>query len=48
LRKQSDGKMIWIQGLKAAGVTAEAKTQSLDFVFKAGKTTVSLTVSAKP
>ncbi|MBB5056420.1 hypothetical protein HDF16_001105 [Granulicella aggregans] len=48
LRKQSDGKMIWIQGLKAAGVTAEAKTQSLDFGFKAGKTTVKLTVSAKP
>lgn len=45
LRKQADGKMIWLKGLRAAGVTAEAKKQSLDFVFKAGKTTVSLTIS---
>jgi hypothetical protein len=48
LRKQSDGKMIWIKGLRAAGVTTAAKSVSLDFTFKAGKTTVSLTVSAKP
>jgi hypothetical protein len=48
LRKQSDGKMIWISGLKASGVTAEAKTQSLEFDFKSGKVTVSLPVAAKP
>jgi hypothetical protein len=48
LRKQSDGKMIWISGLRASGVTAEAKTQALDFDFKSGKTTVNLPVSAKP
>jgi hypothetical protein len=45
LRKQADGKTVWVKGLKAAGVTAEAKPQTLDFVFKSGKTAVVLNVS---
>ena len=48
LRKQSDGKMIWISGLRASGVTTEAKTQSLEFDFKSGKTNFSLPVTPKP
>jgi hypothetical protein len=46
LRKQSDGKVIWLKGLKAAGVTAEAKQQSLDFYFKAGKQAISVDIVA--
>jgi hypothetical protein len=46
LTKQGDGKVVWVKGLRAAGVTAEAKTQSLDFYMKAGKIAVSITVLA--
>jgi hypothetical protein len=46
LRKQADGKRLWVKGLRAAGVTAEPKMQTLDFYFKSGKTPVTLTVSA--
>jgi len=46
LRKQPDGKRAWVKGLKAAGVTAEPKVQTLDFYFKSGKTPITLTVSA--
>jgi len=46
LRKQADGKRVWVKGLKAARVTAEAKAQILDFYFKSGKTRVTVTVSA--
>jgi hypothetical protein len=46
LTKQKDGKVVWIKGLKAAGVTTEAKTQSLDFYLKAGKTVVKIDVLA--
>ncbi len=46
LRKQADGKRVWVKGLKAAGVTAEPKAQTLDFYFKSGRTPVTLTVSA--
>lgn len=46
LRKQADGKRIWVKGLKAAGVTAEPKAQTLDFYFKSGKTPVTVNVSA--
>ena len=46
LRKQADGKRVWVKGLKAAGVTAEAKAQTLDFYLKSGKTPVTINVSA--
>lgn len=46
LRKQPDGKRVWVKGLKAAGVTAEPKMQTLDFYLKSGKTPVAITVSA--
>ena len=46
LRKQADGKVIWLKGLKAAGVTGEAKQQSLDFYFKTGKQAISVDVVA--
>lgn len=46
LRKQADGKAICLKGLKAAGVTAEAKQQSLDFYFNSGKQNVSFAVVA--
>ncbi len=45
LRKQADGKTVWVKGLKASGATAEAKPQTLDFVLKSGKTAVVLNVS---
>jgi hypothetical protein len=48
LRKQQDGKIIWLGGLKAAGVTAEAKKQTIDFYFKAGKQSVTVDVVAGP
>lgn len=44
LKKQADGKSVWVKGLKAAGVTTEAKTQALEFYLKAGKTIVNITV----
>jgi hypothetical protein len=47
LRKQADGKVIWLKGLKAAGVTAEAKQQSLDFYFKSGKQAISVDIVAR-
>jgi hypothetical protein len=31
---QSDNKAVWLSGLKAAGVTATAKSQPLVFRFK--------------
>lgn len=46
LRKQADGKVIWLKGLKAAGVTAEAKKQALDFYFKSGKQGISVDIVA--
>ena len=46
LRKQADGKHVWVKGLRASGATAESKAQTLDFYFKSGKTPVTLTVSA--
>jgi len=48
IKKQGDNKLVWISGLKAAGMTAEAKKQTLIFVFKSGKVSVDLTVAAKP
>jgi hypothetical protein len=48
LRKQTDGKVIWLSGLKPAGVTAAVKKQTLDFYFKAGKQSVSIDVVAGP
>jgi hypothetical protein len=48
LRKQSDGKMVWISGLRASGATSDAKTQTLEFDFKSGKVNFSLSVSPKP
>jgi hypothetical protein len=48
LRNRLTGKMIWISGLRASGLTAEAKTQTLEFDFRSGKTNVSLVVAAKP
>ena len=47
IRKQADGKSVWVKGLKAAGVTAEPKPQTLEFFFKSGKTAVTLNVSAR-
>ena len=47
LRKQSDGKMVWLSGLRASGVTADAKAQALEFDFKSAKVTYSLSVSPK-
>ena len=35
---------MWVKGLKAAGVTTEAKTQALEFYLKSGKTIVNITV----
>lgn len=48
LRKQTDGKVIWLSGLKAAGVTAEVKKQTLDFYFKSGKQSIPIDVVAGP
>lgn len=45
LKKQADGKTVWVKGLKAAGVTVEAKAQTLEFVFKSGKTMIVVNIS---
>jgi hypothetical protein len=39
-----DGKSVRLTGLKNAGVTAVAGTQTLDLVLKSGKSTVNLEV----
>ena len=44
LRKAKDGKTVWVKGLRAAGVTTEAKSQALEFYLKSGKTVVNITV----
>jgi hypothetical protein len=44
--RQADNKAVWLAGLKAAGVTAVAKTQPLEFDFKDIKLVLSLTVVA--
>jgi hypothetical protein len=47
LKKQEDGKNVWVEGLKAAGVTAEPKAQTLEFFFaNPGKTAVTINISA--
>jgi hypothetical protein len=44
LRKAKDGKTVWVKGLRAAGVTTEAKSQALEFYLKSGKTVVNISV----
>jgi hypothetical protein len=44
IEKSDDGKTLKIKGLAAAGVTAVAKTQSIDLILASGKVTVKLEV----
>ena len=44
IEKADDGKSLKIKGLAAAGVTAVAKTQSIDLILPSGKATVKLEV----
>jgi hypothetical protein len=46
LTQQADHKAVWLDGLKAAGVTSTAKTQPLEFNFKDSQVVVNLTVVA--
>ena len=48
LRKQSDGKMVWLSGLRASGTTVEAKLQTLEFHFKSGQINYSLSITPRP